>query len=185
MTQLIHATPISSPFRSEQNNLLTVALFYETPNVGNYATYADDRSRAIFTLRPDDLTLEDGRVLPSLYRLYMDMEDVNEFEFANRYFESHDHWEKVKKSPVVKPFYRQMRKDLLSKLRTQAYHRILDEAKNGGKNAYQANKFLVEKFFQEDKPKETKKSLSTMKDEDDSYADLVKAFDSLKLSDPE
>lgn len=115
---------------------ITAGLFVELNQTDLYP--------AIWTLEDYDIVKNDVSY-PSLYLLYMDMEDLTEFEFANRYFGSYEHWEALCKQPTFKPYAERWRKELALKIQARALRQLADEAQSESKNSYSANKFLVEK----------------------------------------
>ena len=99
-----------------------------------------DRSICLYTLKD-----EDHEGLPSLYRLYMEMEDPTEWRFANEYLDGWSHWEKIVGSPWFKDHVTRWRKELDLKMRAKALTAIREEAEGLGKNSFQANKYILEK----------------------------------------
>lgn len=121
-----------SKFRSGNNKLLLTSIFFEE-------SY-DDTSMVLYSLKD-----QDHRGYQSLYRLYIEMEDLTEWEFANTYLEGWDHWQRLCKCSWFKPLITRWRKELELKLKARALRAIQAEAAGDGKNSYMANKFLVEK----------------------------------------
>lgn len=121
-----------SMFRNASGVLYTKALFVET------ASY-EDRTHIMYTLRN-----KDHEKYPSLYKLYMEMEDVLEYDFANKYFEGWEHWLKITENQIVKEYVEQWRRELEIKLRAKALNEIRKVAKEGGRNSYEANKLLLD-----------------------------------------
>ena len=81
----------------------------------------------------------------SLYKIYMDMEDPTEFEFANACFGSYEQWTTLCSLTIFKPIVERWRKELALKLQARALRMMVEEAESGSRNAFSANKFLVEK----------------------------------------
>lgn len=129
---------ILNKFRNSRGVRLLKGLFLEV---------ALDHSTALYTLRRDDREVEiDGevRVLPSIRRLYLDTMDPTEYEFANKYFEDLEHWELVANSPFLVDHVASWRKELKARIKSEAYKQIAQEAFMGGRNSFQANKYLYE-----------------------------------------
>lgn len=103
-----------------------------------------DTERVLYTLKD-----EDHRGYPSLYRLYMEMEDLTEYEFANKHLDGWKHWEMLSSALWFRPFIVRWRKELELKLKARALREIMEEAASGGKHAFQANKYLIEKGWVE------------------------------------
>ena len=110
----------------------------------------DDPSSCIYTLKDEDHP--DG--YKSLYQLYMHMEDLTEFEFSNKYLNGWKHWTQLCNCNWFKPYIERWRKELHLKLAARAIKNIVRIAGGNSREAYQANKYLLDKgFFQEDQGK--------------------------------
>ena len=120
-------------FKNTNNHYLLRALFLEE-------SYTDT-SRVLYTLTNKD----HERGYKSLYRLYMELKDPYEYDFANKYFDGWDHWEALCNTAWFKPHIKKWRRQLEIRLRSEALSRIFEEALSDSKNSYNANKFLVEK----------------------------------------
>ncbi len=131
-------------FRANNGNYLTHGLFLETVNG------EQNPQDCSYTLKPYD---HKGR--PSLKRLYLEMEDATEFEFANKHLEDFPHWEKLCRSPFFKDHLEQWRKELGLKLKARALRMIIKDAAEG---KYDANKFLVANgWIEKNNPGEAKR----------------------------
>ncbi len=123
----------NSVFRNENGKRMTHLLFYETC-MGNH-------THVMYTLKDKDY-----KGYTSLYRVYMEMEDITEFEFATRYFESFEHWERVSKTAAIKDHANRWRKELTLKLQARALKSIINEAMDeDSKNSFSANKYILAK----------------------------------------
>jgi len=132
-----------SKFKNEQGVYLTKGLFYET--------FPVNRDNLLYSLSTQDHP--DG--YPSIYRLYLETEDVTEFTFASLYFDGMVHWRKICSQDWFKPYLEAMRIDLHSKLKAKALEGIKEEAfSSDGKNRFAALKYLADKGYIE---KETAK----------------------------
>jgi hypothetical protein len=120
---------VTISFRAANGNLYTRELFEDW--VGEGAPY---------TLKP-----RDHRGAKSLYLLYMETEDPTEYQFAVRYLEGWQHWERISKLAWMKDLVAQWRIELAAKLRSRALQELKDLAQSGTKEAFQANKWLLEK----------------------------------------
>jgi hypothetical protein len=111
---------------------------------------ADRKEEAVYTVRDEDYTpgslvsgKAEGRVYPSLYRLYMEACDLGEFDFANKYLLSYDHWLRLCEAGFFRPLIKKWRRDLRAKLRSEAYRNIILESLDPkNKNYYNANRYL-------------------------------------------
>lgn len=133
--------PDRKKFR-RNGRLVTLGLFLEN--------YTPDTDSVMYSLsREDKTTVLCDRVtkgnLPSLYKLYMAMEDLTEYEFAITYFESWDHWQTIAKSVWMKEHLSKWRSELEIKLKSMAVKEMIKEATLGGRNAFQALRWIIDK----------------------------------------
>jgi hypothetical protein len=128
-------------FRNEFNQLLTRALFLEV----NVTT----PEQVKYTLSRFDKTL-DGRTIPSLYRLYVEMADITEYEFALKYFEGWDHWQGIANSWYLKDLVAKWREEVEVKIQTEALKAIQAEAMADTKYSYAANRYLADKGWKQE-----------------------------------
>lgn len=119
-------------------NPLLKGLFYETT--------LSDKSSVVYTLKD-----RDHQGFPSLYRLYMEANDPTEWKFIKEHMASLDHWERLCACEWFKPYVERWRRELELKMKSEALARIHAASRTGGRDAYQASKFLVEKGWE---PKE-------------------------------
>lgn len=96
---------------------------------------------SIYTLKDNDHGYG-GRVLPSIKRLYLEMEDVTEYEFANRYFLGWSHWQRICNNKVLRKYIDEWRVELELKLRARAAKLMVQQAEGG---SYQAVKWLADR----------------------------------------
>lgn len=122
-------------FRGPVGRRYTVGLFYETCE--------SDKSTVLYTLKD-----EDHKGFPSIKRLYMEEDDLTEYVFANKYFENWAHWKEISESSWFKPYITLWREELDLRTRAKALNRIREEADHGGKNSFQANRYLIEKGYE-------------------------------------
>lgn len=125
-----------SKFKTDNGLYYISSLFLEK-------TY-HDTSVVLFTLKDHD-----HRGYLSLYRLYIEMEDLTEYEFANKYLDGWKHWELLSGADWFQPFILRWRKELELKIKARALRAVMEESASGGKNAYLANKYLIEKGWVE------------------------------------
>lgn len=115
-------------FKDSQNRYLTKGMFIEYSPSG------------IFTLGR-----EDKGDIPSLFRLYMEMEDLTEYEFANAYFEDWDHWVKVSNSFFVRNHVAKWRTELEMALKAKALRKIKELSQSRDKGSFEAQKYILSK----------------------------------------
>lgn len=124
--------PAVSKYTNESGTRLTKALFYET-------TLAD-KSQVVYTLKN-----EDHKGYPSLYRLYMATYDPTEYTFATSYLQDWEHWLQLCECSWFKDYVQRWRQELSLKIASTALTRIIAEAGSDRREAFSANKYLLEK----------------------------------------
>lgn len=112
---------------------LTQTLFLET-------AYS---SEAIYTLKEVD-HLYEGKVYPSIKRLYLEMEDPTEYEFATTYFLGWKHWARICANKLLLKHIEEWREELELKLRSRAIKQAMQAAATSGGN-FQAAKWLADR----------------------------------------
>ena len=114
--------------------------------IGSHYLKALFFEEAVDVERPDvlyTLKLEDHEGLPSLHRLYVELEDTSEYIFANKYFDNYAHWKKLCNCNWFKPFLDDMREELDLKLKARALEALKVIAGDpDNKNHYMANKLI-------------------------------------------
>ena len=99
-----------------------------------------DQTAVYYTLSPHD---SETKGVPSIYRLYLEMGDPEEYLFADTYFLGMDHWRKICESPFFQPHLERMREDLRKKIKSESLYRIRKEAEDPtSKNYFAALKYL-------------------------------------------
>lgn len=117
-------------FKTDGGQLYYKALFYEE-------TLAD-KTTVVYTLKRHD-----HLGYPSLYRLYMEMDDPTEYNFAVAYLDGWHHWEMLTECNWFKPHLHRWRRELEVRTKARSLLSIRETAASEGKEAYQANKFLL------------------------------------------
>lgn len=122
--------------KDTQGRPLTQGLFLEISYDTRYAVY---------TLKDEDYEYE-GKLYPSLKRLYLEMEDVVEYTFANRYLLGWSHWKRLQENKLFTARIEEWREELELKLRSQAIRDILDMTAD--EKSFQAAKFIADKGWE-------------------------------------
>lgn len=104
-----------------------------------YDLFIEDNPTGPYTYAP--LDSQDGAI--SLYRLFMEEEDLTEWSFANKHLLGWDHWEKLQNVRLLRPIVESWRRDLEQKLKSRAFKEIQLIASEGGKNSFEANKIIL------------------------------------------
>lgn len=97
-------------------------------------------------IAPPRYTLKqrDHKGYPSLYRLFMEMEDATEYDFATSYLDGYDHWLTLCECTWFKPLVSKWRQHLEMKIKAKALFRLKEMAELEGKEKLPANKALLE-----------------------------------------
>ncbi len=101
-----------------------------------------DTDKAVYTLKDDDHTHK-GIVYPSLKKLFLELEDVIEYEFANTYLLGWSHWQRLNKNKLMTKHFAEWREELELSLRSQGVRGIIDMTAD--EKGFQACKWLVDK----------------------------------------
>ena len=123
--------PTKEQLQDSLGRPLTQALFLE----GSYSDFC------IYTTKDWDYEYK-GKIYPSIKRLYLEMEDPTEYEFANTYFLGWRHWQRICDNRSLMPLVQNMRDELELKLRARAVQEIKLQAKQG---SFQATKWLADR----------------------------------------
>jgi len=119
--------------RSDSGAALTQSLFLE---------HQYDTDRAVFTLKDEDYEYK-GVVYLSLKRLFIEMEDIGEYEFATTILSSWDQWQRLCANKAYSKVIDGWRVELEAKLRGKAINAIAEEATGSGRGALQAAKWIA------------------------------------------
>lgn len=121
-------------FRSPGNNVrLLEGLFFEQ-------TRHADKRNVVYTLKD-----QDHKGYKSLYRLYMEAEDLSEWHFAEAHLDGYEHWEMLTKCSWFQPYVERWRRELELKIRGRALMAVKEVAADpDNKNTYLANKLLLQ-----------------------------------------
>lgn len=125
-------------FKNDQGVWYIRALFIET---------AIDKSTALYTLKD-----EDYEGYPSLYRLFMEANDPEEYSFAVQHLGGWQHWKVLRESPWFRQYYDQWREELEVRFRSQAVAKIIKTAEGNTKDTLAAAKYVAEKGWDKTKP---------------------------------
>lgn len=110
---------------------LTQSLFLEI-------TYNE---RSVYSLK-EDHCVWNGKVYPSLKKLYLEAEDPTEYDFATKYLLGYKHWKRICENKVLLKQIEEWREELEMKLRSKAVKNMLTSAKEGN---YQAAKWFADR----------------------------------------
>lgn len=135
---------------------------------------------AIYSLKERDAHYQ-GKVYPSLKRLYLTMEDPTEYDFATTYFSSWQHWQRICKNKLFAKHVEEWREELELRLRSAAIRGILDQSAN--EKGFQAAKWIADKGWEKRgrgrPPKDTEERDARIEDRlsDEFEADIIRMRD--------
>lgn len=99
--------------------------------------------KAIYSLKEYHHTA-DGVLYPSLKLLYLQEEDVTEYEFANRYLLGWKHWQRICANKALAPHVEEWRVELELKIRAQAIRDVMGQCA-AGQGGFQAARWLADR----------------------------------------
>lgn len=97
---------------------------------------------AVFTFNDED-KIYDGRVYPSLKKLYLQCEDPTEYQFAKKHLLNWNHWKRLNENKMLREHFDEWREELEILIRSDAIQAIRDMTADGSN--YQAAKFLADR----------------------------------------
>ena len=155
--------------RDSMGRPLTQGLFLEI-------TY--DTRFAVYTLKDEDFFYE-GKLYPSLKRLYLECEDPGEYEFANKYLANWDAWERICNNKLFSKRIEQWRRELEIKLRSKGIKQMMAKADTSP----MAAKWLADRGWVQKEPGRPSKAEIEAKAEALAQSDLDFSADIKRLGD--
>jgi len=128
-----------SKMKTATGNFITQGIFLELG-------YKDS---AIYTLKDEDYEFK-GKTLPSIKRLYLELEDAVEYDFATKYLCGWGHWQRMINNKLISPHIEEWREELELKLRSRALKQILDTADT--EQGMAAKKWIADKGWSKREP---------------------------------
>lgn len=151
--------------------LQTKALFFET-TLPEYRIEMEPE----WTLKEKDHLAHDGKTYRSMKRIFIEMEDVTEYEFALATLGSYTHWETLCKSSWFKEHVEQWRKELNLKLKARGMKSIISAATTDENLSFQAMKYLADNQYLDKKSTRGRPSKADVDAELKKEADARKDF---------
>lgn len=134
--------------KDSQGRPLTQGIFLE---IGyNYDT-------AVYTLKDEDHKAE-GKVYPSLKRLYLEHEDPTEYDFACQHLLGWGQWKRLLANKNIRKHIDEWREELELKLRSQAVQDIIQMSAD--EKGFQAARWLADKGWEKKSAGRPKKDTS-------------------------
>lgn len=124
-----------SLFKNASGAFITKGLFWETALI--------TKENCVYTFKDEDIEREISgsvRLLPSIRRLYLEINDETEYRFAKECFYSWSHFKKLLECSWFKDYLSDMREELSVMNESRAREVILKKAESGD---YHANKHIV------------------------------------------
>lgn len=134
--------------KDSQRRFLTNAMFFESRIKGNGL-------EPTFTFKEQDHEYQ-GVTYISMRRIYMEMEDPTEYDFAMETLGSWDHWLKLCNSPAIREHIDKWRDELETKLRARAVKAMIETATTAGAKGTTAAKWLATAGWKEGKGRPSK-----------------------------
>lgn len=134
-----------SKFRNASNARILRGLFYET--------YVHGQEQVIYTLKDVE-----WKGYPSMYLLFLESvaQDPTEYTFAMTYLDGWEHWEQLQECEWFKPYLSRWRLEAELKMKSKALLRVIELANAGGKEGFQAAKYLLDNGYQPKKERPAK-----------------------------
>lgn len=117
--------PDKSIFKDSKGGYITQGLFID---------FRYDETFAIYTLEDQDKEYK-GNLYPSLKRLYLEMADPTEYNFACEYLYGWEHWQRLKANKQLEREIEQWQEELEVKIRARGVHAMLEMTKGSNFNA--------------------------------------------------
>lgn len=110
----------------------------------------DERNFCVYTLKEEDHTF-DSVTYPSLKRLYMEMNDPTEYNFATTYLDGWTHWKKLQQCEWFMEHLAGWREELEIRIKSRAVADIMNMSMNTQNEGmrYAGNKFLIDGGWKE------------------------------------
>lgn len=124
----------ANKFKNEIGAHILKPIFFEHDNSEHLYT--------VFTLKDQDHTWK-GQVFPSLRKLYVEMEDPTEYEFALKHLDGWIHWKKLSQASFFQEHLKEWREELEVRMRAKALNRIKLRATGDTKDSFAADKILL------------------------------------------
>lgn len=150
-----------SKLRDSKNAQRTQSLFFE---------YYIDNAEAVFTTKDDDYTVNGTKYL-SLKKIYLEIADPTEYEFAITVFGNWRHWQRLTRK-FLKAYVEVWRSELSVKLRSKAIKQAMSNAKSGNFNAA---KWVADKGWESKRGRPSKKEKAQIQAEDKQVSDDIQS----------
>lgn len=89
---------------------------------------------AVYTLKDEDYEYE-GKLYPSIKKLYLEEEDPTEYKFAVKHLLGWRHWKRLLENKLIRKSIEEWREELEIKMRCKGVESVIASAKGGNYNA--------------------------------------------------
>lgn len=127
-----------SKYLTSAGQRLVKALFHE------YSYQAE--SEPLYTFQREDKEV-DGKVYPSLYRLYMACDDISEASFVSQYMYDLKQWDMIRNNNLFKDEINEWRRNLRMRKLGQVIEVLEKDALDEGPTSTASAKFLADKVY--------------------------------------
>lgn len=103
------------------------------------------RPEAVYTLKDEDFEYE-GKHLPSIKKLYLEIGDPTEYVFANQCFTGWTQWQRIVANKQMTKTVEQWRFELEVKIRSEGVRMARSQSRKG---SWQATRWLSEKGWEQ------------------------------------
>jgi hypothetical protein len=86
----------------------------------------------------------------------MEEEDLTEYNFATKYLNGWSHWQEISNATWFKEYAKRWREELYLKVAARALNQIKALSKSSSRDAFQAQRYLIEKGWVPKEEKNTK-----------------------------
>lgn len=100
---------------------------------------------ALYTFKDEDHEYK-GKIYPSLKKLYLEMEDPTEYEFARTYLLGWQHWKRLCDNKLIRKQIDEWREELELQLRSKGIKATIEAAKAGN---FHASKWLADRGWEQ------------------------------------
>ena len=145
----------SELFKDDKGKWLKRMLFWETAG-----TEGREQYDVLYTLKEEDFTDPDtGKFYKSARKMYIEIQDPTEYDFAMQLLGSWSHWKALCKVSWFKEHLNEWREELEIKLRSKAIKAMVSTAIHEGSKGTTAAKYVASKGWEDNRGRPSKASV--------------------------
>lgn len=137
-------------FKDPYGRLITQSLFID---------FQYNEKFAVYTLEDHDKEYN-GKIYPSLKRLYLEEEDIHEYNFATKHLYSWDHWKRLLNNKAIREHIDRWRDELEVAMAASGFRKILELA---DQDNYQAAKYIADRGWNSKRGRPSKEEIEREK----------------------